>query len=105
MAAVLALQLDNPETARSLLKALFRSDARLLPDLVAGTLTVHLLHQASLAQDTGLAPLLAELNRSRTVFHGTDLRLVYELPPSDGSPPPASQPNPAQTRDNLSQTV
>ena len=84
MAASLAPQMDNPETARSLLKALFRSDASLLPDAAAGTLTVRLLHQASRAQDTALAPLLAELNQTRTVFPGTDLRLVYELPPSDG---------------------
>ena len=87
MAASLAPQMDNPETARSLLKALFRSDASLLPDPAAGTLTVRLLHQASRAQDTALAPLLAELNHTRTVFPGTNLRLVYELPPSVGSPP------------------
>lgn len=37
-------QLDNPETARSLLQALFRSDTSLLPDPEAGTLTVRLLH-------------------------------------------------------------
>ena len=51
MAVTLAPELDNPETARSLLKALFRSEASLLPDLVAGTLTVRLPHQASRAQD------------------------------------------------------
>ena len=82
MAAALAPRLDNPETARSLLKALFQSDASLLPDPAAGTLTVRLLHQASRAQDAALAPLLAALNRTRTVFPGTQLRLVYELPPS-----------------------
>jgi len=90
MAAALAPQLDNPETARSLLKALFRSPASLLPDPAAGTLTVRLLHQASRAHDAALAPLLAELNATRTVFPGTQLRLVYELPSSDGSQPTVS---------------
>lgn len=79
MAASLAPGLDNPETARSLLKALFQSDASLLPDPATGTLTVRLLHQASRAQDAALAPLLAELNRTRTAFPGTQLRLVYEF--------------------------
>ena len=83
MAAALAPQLDNPETVRSLLKALFRSEASLLPDPAAGTLTVRLAHQASRAQDAALAPLLAELNHTRTVFPGTELRLIYELPSSD----------------------
>ena len=82
MAAALAPELDNPATARSLLKALFQSEASLLPDPAAGTLTVRLPHQASRAQDAALAPLLEELNRTRTVFPGTQLRLVYELPSS-----------------------
>ena len=95
MAAALAPQLDNPETARSLLKALFQSGASLLPDPAAGTLTVHLLHRASRAQDVALALFLAALNRTRTVFSGTQLRLVYELPPSAPANPtqPESQPN------------
>ena len=80
MAAELAPELDNPDTARSLLKALFQSDASLLPDPAAGTLTVRLLHQASRAHDAALTPLLAKLNRTRTVFPGTQLRLVYEFP-------------------------
>ena len=109
MAAALAPELDNPETARSLLKALFQSDASLLPDPAAGTLTVRLLHQASRAQDAALAPLLAELNRTRTVFPGTQLRLVYEFPSSDDSQRLASQPLPsgasAQSRDNSNQTM
>ena len=94
VATALAPQLDNTETARSLLKALFQSDASLLPDPAAGTLTVRLLHQASRAQDAALTPLLASLNRARTVFPGTQLRLVYELPPSAPSSrtQPESQP-------------
>ena len=49
MAAALAPELDNPETARSLPKVLFRSDASLLPGPAAGTLTARLLYQASRA--------------------------------------------------------
>ena len=51
MAMAVAPELDNPETARSLLKA--------------------------------LAPLIDQLNRTRTVVPGTPLRLVYELLPDE----------------------
>ena len=85
MATAVAPELDNPETARSLLKSLFRGDASLHPDEPAGTLTVRLLHQPTHAQDRALAPLLDELNRSRTVFPGTQLRLVYKTLSADES--------------------
>ncbi len=71
MAVALAPQLDNPETARSLLNALFQSDTSLPPDPVANMLTLRLLRQASRAQYAALAPLPVELNRTRTVFPGT----------------------------------
>ena len=87
LAAQIAIQvapeLDSPDTARSLLKALFRSDASLRPDPVAETLTVRLLHLATRALDKALTPLLEELNRTSTVYPGTQLRMVYEVLPSD----------------------
>ena len=79
MTAAVAPILDNPDTVRSLLKSLFRSDASLHPDEAAKTLTVRLLHQATRAHDRALAPLLDELNATRTVFPGTQLRLRYEM--------------------------
>ena len=83
LAAALAPGLSRPETARTLVKALLRTDASILPDPVAGTLRVRLLHQASQGQDAALAPLLEELNQTRTLYPGTDLRLVYEILPDD----------------------
>ena len=49
MAAAVASELDNPDTARSPLRSLFRGDASLHPDEPAGTLTVRLLHQPTRA--------------------------------------------------------
>ena len=49
MATAVAPELDNPDTARSQLKSLFRGDASLHPDEQAGTLTVRLLHQPTRA--------------------------------------------------------
>ncbi|MDE0627020.1 MAG: hypothetical protein OXH99_11530, partial [Bryobacterales bacterium] len=55
----------------------------IVPDPSAGTLTVRLLHQARRGHDLALAPLLEELNRTRTLYPGTSLRLVYEILPDD----------------------
>ena len=54
MALAVAPEMDSPDTARSLLKALFRSDASLRPDPAAGPLTVRPLHLATRAQDKAL---------------------------------------------------
>ena len=94
MATAVAPELDNPDTARSLLKSLFRGDASLHPDEQAGTLTARLLHQPTRAQDLALAPLIDELNRTSTVFPGTQLRLVYKTLSDDKSCPTSSQPRP-----------
>ena len=88
MAAALAPGLSRPETARSLIKALLCSDASLVPDATAGTLTVRLLHQASRGQDRALLPLLQELNQTRTRYPGTHLRLVFEILPDTAASPP-----------------
>ena len=88
MAAALAPGLSRPETARTLIKALLCSDASLVPDAAAGTLTVRLLHQASRGQDRALLPLLQELNQTRTLYPGTQLRLVYEILPDTAASPP-----------------
>ena len=70
----------------------------------AVTLTVRKLHQARGAQGANLAPLLAELNRTRTVGRGAKLRLVHKLPLVDSRQPLTSETHPAdasaQTRNN-----
>ena len=83
LAAALAPGLSRPETARTLVKAMLMSDAGIVPDPSAGTLTVRLLHQARRGHDLALAPLLEELNQTRTLYPGTSLRLVYEILPHD----------------------
>lgn len=53
------------------------SDANIVPDPSARTLTV-LLHHA-------LAPLLGELNQTRTPCPGTNLHRFYEILPHDSN--------------------
>ena len=71
--------LDSPQTVRSLLKSLFRSDANLQSDEQAGTLTVRPPHQPTRAQNLALAPLLDDLDRTCTVFPGTQPRVVDNM--------------------------
>lgn len=50
------------------------SQASLVSDHRAGILKVRLLHQLRNCLDEALNPLLAELNKTRTVYPGTNLR-------------------------------
>jgi len=72
-------KMHREDDARSLLRALYRTEADLLPDENAGTLTVRVHHQANRCADEVIRHLCTELNQTETVFPGTNLRLVYAL--------------------------
>ena len=55
------------------------SDANLIPAHDQGILRVQLLGLGSDACDRMLVPLIEELNATRTIYPGTELRLVYEM--------------------------
>ena len=67
---------SNPRAA---LRALFSTEATILPDYPRKTLTVRILHLANKAHSLHLRPLLETLNATKTVFPGTDLAMLYEL--------------------------
>jgi len=79
MANSLREHLTRPDEARRLLCALFTSEADLLPNPNAGTLTVRLHHSANAANDRAIAKLCEELNETETVFPRTNLRLVIKM--------------------------
>lgn len=79
MAHVLKETMSRQDDARSLLRALYNTDADLLPDHEKGTLTIKLQHLANRTSDDAIRHLCGELNATETVFPGTDLRLFYEL--------------------------
>ena len=62
------------------LRELFQADADIIPDHENGILRVRVLGGADNAADASLAPLFEELNRTETIYPGTNLRLVYEQP-------------------------
>ncbi|MCI0423445.1 MAG: hypothetical protein L0312_30215, partial [Acidobacteria bacterium] len=79
MAYVLREQMARFDDARSLLRALYRTEVDLLPNEQEGTLTVRVHHLANHSSDEAIRHLCAELNATETPFPGTNLRLLYEL--------------------------
>ncbi len=72
-------KMRREDDARSLLRALYNTEADLLPDENAGTLRVRVHHQANRCTDEVIRHLCHELNQTETIFPGTNLRPVYEL--------------------------
>ena len=85
MAPVITAQGKKPN-ARRLLRALLTSDANIIPEPAEGILRIQLQGLGSDACDRMLAPLVEELNATRTIYPGTELRLVYELALPGDSP-------------------
>lgn len=87
MANLLRPALTRPDEARTLLRALYTTEADLVPDLANQTLTVRLHHLAQHKSDQAVALLCDELNQTQTVFPRTELRMVFKL----GTPQPSSR--------------
>jgi len=79
MAFTLREVMSRADDAHALLRQIYRTEADLLPDADAGTLTVCLHHLTQAAHDQALRHLCEELNATETLFPGTDLRLVYKI--------------------------
>lgn len=71
--------MKRSDDVRSLLRSIFKTEADLIPDAEAQTLTVRLHHPANRAAAKAIQHLCRELNETETIFPGTDLRIVYEL--------------------------
>ncbi len=79
MALTLREKMARYDDARSLLRALYSTEADLLPNPQEKTLTVRLHPLANDSSDAVVRYLCAEINMTETLFPGTDLRLIYEL--------------------------
>ena len=71
--------MSHPDEARTLLCALYKTEADLLPDLEKQTLTVRLHHSASVMSDKVIEKLCLELNATETLFPRTNLRMVFKV--------------------------
>jgi hypothetical protein len=79
-----ALPKWRQEEERRLLQSLYASEADLIPDPGAGTLTVRIHYPANALLGRAVDKLCEELTATETVFPTTHLRLVYHL--ADGGP-------------------
>ena len=79
MAQIVRQKMTRHDDARSLLRAVYNTEADIVPDLQAKTLTIRLHPLANASSDEAVRHLCAEINDTETVFPGTELRLIYEL--------------------------
>ena len=86
---------------RHLLQSLYGSEADLVPNQAAGTLTIRLHYPANPLLGETVKKLCQELTATQTVFPTTKLRLVYEL--ADGASPARPQTEALPTPEESSQ--
>ncbi len=67
--------LSRPDEVR----AIYSSEADLIPDHEQGTLTVKLHHLANRSYDAAIQKLCDELNSTETKFPRTNLRMTFKL--------------------------
>jgi hypothetical protein len=79
MVQIVREKMTRHDDARSLLRAIYQTEADLVPDQQAKTLTVRLHPLANASSDEAVRHLCDEINDTETIFPGTDLRVIYEL--------------------------
>ena len=79
MANSLRKTMSDPDEVRTLLCALYKTEADLLPDLETQTLTIRLHHLANVMSDNVIEKLCTELNATETRFPRTNLRMVFKV--------------------------
>lgn len=79
MANMLREKMSHPDEARSLLRAIYNTEADILPDQKAGTLTIRLHQLANQMSSESIRYLCNEFNSTETVFPGTNLRMIYKM--------------------------
>jgi hypothetical protein len=79
MVQIVRQKMTRHDDARSLLRAIYSTEADILPDPQAKTLTIRLHPLANQSSDNAISHLCDQLNQTETIFPGTELRLIYEL--------------------------
>ncbi|MBF0444634.1 MAG: hypothetical protein HQL68_03530 [Magnetococcales bacterium] len=70
--------MSREDDARSLLRGIYNSEADIIPDDKAKTLTVRLHHMANQSSTAAIWYLCNELNKTKTVFPGTEYRMIFK---------------------------
>ncbi|MCY4151442.1 MAG: hypothetical protein OXE94_04300 [Aestuariivita sp.] len=80
MMPIIASASEGNDLSRHLFKALFSADAEIISEPDNGVLRVRILAVENNRNDVKVATLFAELKKTKTIYQGTTLRVVYELP-------------------------
>src|ERR1039457_5601019 len=94
MVAILREKMSRADDARALLRQIYDTDADLLPDLHAGTLTVKLHHLTQSAHDQILRHLCDQLNEIETTFPDTTITAYCQLSSWAYDSSPSANPTP-----------
>ena len=79
MSNILRKKMSQPKEARSLLQALYSNEVNIFPNEKENTLTVELHHFVNRKDDFSITHLCDELNATKTIFPGTNMKLIYKL--------------------------
>ena len=79
MANVCRQTMSHPDEVRSLLRAIYSSEADLVVDRENKTLTVQLHHIANPMSSRTIQQLCEELTATETIFPGTELTMIYKM--------------------------
>ena len=70
---------SQQDQARRLVKGVYDTEADLVPDEKEKTLTVFLHNLPSHSADKSVQHLCEEMNKTETIFPGTNFRLIYKM--------------------------
>ena len=79
MVSITREEMAREDDGRALLRSLYQTEVDLMPDEKNKTLTVKLHHSANHCFDKTIQHLCNELNKTDTLFPGTNLSLIYKL--------------------------
>ena len=79
MSIVMREILRKSDEARTLLRDIFTSEADLIPNENENKLTVRLHHFANPLSDRAVKELCDHLNKTETIYPGTNMKMVYEM--------------------------
>lgn len=79
MVNILREKMSRLDDARSLIRAIYSVEADIIPSERDGILGVYLHHLANHSSDAAVQHLCDEINKTKTIFPGTNLQLSYFL--------------------------
>jgi hypothetical protein len=96
MVSIVRERLARPDDARALIRDLFTTEADILPDEDAGTLTVQLHSMENRRANRAAGHLIDKLNETEFEYPGTNIRLVYRTT-APTQPDPGQGPDPTKS--------